>query len=151
VSRVPHPSARNSVPNGRERKVTSREGHHRNTLRRLTFRRELWDDAKRVSLHFEPLINPHSWGAPHPIIFFFYYIFARNHLCVTRFLRLCHIFPDECSNRRESACCSRARIRVRAYTRNPCRCTMYLSNNITRHSFSKPRSLNALSRCRQIC
>lgn len=43
------------------REVTSREGHRRDTPRRLTFRREL-NDARQVSLHFEPSINPHFRG-----------------------------------------------------------------------------------------
>lgn len=73
-----------SVPNGRERKakweVTSYEGHRRDASRHLTFRHELSNDARQVSLHFEPSINPHFRGAPRFIIFFSYCTYVRNHL-----------------------------------------------------------------------
>lgn len=45
--------------------------------------------TRQVSLHFEPSINPHFRGAPRFMIFFPpYCTYARDHLCVTRFLRL---------------------------------------------------------------
>lgn len=127
---------RGSLPNGRERKakpeVTS-EGHRRDTSRRLTFRRRIMRRREAFRSTSSCRLTHIPEMQPRLIIFLFLLrTYARNHLCVTRFLRLYRTFPDECSNRREQM-----------YAKNPCRCTMHLSYDITRHSFRRPRSLNA--------
>lgn len=87
-TRFSHPLVRSSMPSGRERKakleVTSCEGHRTYTSK-LTFRRELGDDERQVSLYFESSINPYSRDAPR---LFFPIAPTRNHLCVTHLLHL---------------------------------------------------------------